>query len=200
MSNILKRLRGLLLHERVRGVLAIMLGTLLLLFRALMLYPLAIAIGGMLMLTGIVEIILQLSASECAPSFFAPRVLTDLFLLFSGLYMLFRPAAAIHLVAQLLGVYLLFRMGRRLFLLSLSTRTRTPRHIVRVILASLGALGGLALLFFPARMTSALTVILGITFILCGTHELVRRRIPRRIERRKKNDYIETDFVDKSDT
>ena len=128
-------------------------------------------------------------------------VLSEGLVLLCGIILLINPGSAVRIVCAALGAWLAVSSVFSLF--AYSKIKKTSKIWFYIAIEILELLIGIWLIFFPSSLASLIGRFLGIALIIKGVSMLTATRTKsRRSGRQSKNekqDYISTDFKDKSD-
>lgn len=128
-------------------------------------------------------------------------ILNDVLLLICGLMLLVNPTGAIRIVCLVIGVWLIISSGTNLFLLSQLKKSR--RIWCKITLYIIEILIGFILVLYPSPLAKLIGAILGIGLLMRGITQLLDKKTKLRPKRKSnqssgKEDYITTDFTDKT--
>jgi uncharacterized membrane protein HdeD (DUF308 family) len=153
----------------LRGILTILTGGLLLFMPGLTMQTVMIMIGGMLMLSGLINLIL--SNRKKAGSLSGLWSFQGFSSIVIGLTFIVAPAIMVKVFAIFFGIILLI-MGIMQLIGALSTRSWTGRHWMIIIPALLTITGGILLLYNPFESAEAILIFIGAILVLYGISEI----------------------------
>jgi uncharacterized membrane protein HdeD (DUF308 family) len=156
-------------NSYLRGIMTIALGSLLLFVPGLTMQTVMVAIGVMLLLSGLVTLILSNRKRTGAMNgiWSAQGIMTILF----GTVFIASPSAMIKVFVIFLGIILLI-LGFFQLIGSLSTLTRSAWAWIFFLMAVLTLTGGIFLLTDPFKSAEKILPLLGVLLILNGISEL----------------------------
>ncbi|MBQ8719600.1 MAG: DUF308 domain-containing protein [Clostridia bacterium] len=141
------------------------------------------------------RIVLQFTLNR--GEFFFPLLTASyLLLLVFGTILLINPKGALAFLSATVGLFLIVDGIIKLYRAS---HLYGKELIIGMILAAFTVLFGSVLLFYPAGTARISAILIGASLLTDSLSNIAIRYMPKRNERQKSREYIETDFVDKSD-
>ncbi len=153
----------------IRGILAILTGGLLLFLPGLTLQTVLIVIGGMLLISGMINI--ALSNRKKVGGFSSYWSIQGLFNIAVGLIFMIAPATMVKIFAVLFGIILLI-MGITQLMSAFATHSWSGWSWIFFILALLTLAGGILLLYNPFKTAEVVLIFIGAILLIYGISEI----------------------------
>ena len=118
--------------------------------------------------------------------------------LLAALALIFFSHAAVGVIGFFVGLVLIIDALKRLYLILVVRGNRTGALLFPIVGCILTLVFGIFLLFIPRAIAGLTSILLGAALIFEGVQNTIFFFLERRHESRPKDDYIETDFKDKT--
>ncbi len=153
----------------IRGILAILTGGLLLFLPGLTLQTVVVVIGGMLLLSGLINLIL--SNRKKAGGLGGFWSFQGFFNMAVGITFIVAPATMVKIFAVFFGIILLI-MGAMQLMSALATHSWSGWSWLFFILALLTLGGGILLLYNPFKTAETILIFIGAILVVYGISEI----------------------------
>jgi uncharacterized membrane protein HdeD (DUF308 family) len=153
----------------LRGILTILTGCLLLFMPGLTMQTVMMVIGGMLLLSGLINLIY--SNRKKAGSLSGFWSFQGLFSIAVGLTFIVAPATMVKIFVVFFGIILLI-MGIMQLISALATRSWSGWYWMIIVLALLTITGGILLLYNPFKTAEVILIFTGAILVLYGISEI----------------------------
>ena len=169
-------------YSVIRGICAVVIGLLLVVWPETAILYLVIAIGALFLIPGLVSIVSYvMNGRKLRMPFPIVSVGSSLF----GLWLMISPAFFVGIVMYVLGVVLVFA-GISQIITLLNTRSWTPVATGYFVIPVLVLLAGMVVLLNPFAAATIPFIILGVSCMVYGISDIINR-----IRFRKKDNYQE---------
>ncbi len=153
----------------LRGILTILTGCLLLFMPGLTMQTVVMVVGGMLLLSGLINLIY--SNRKKAGNLSGFWSFQGIFSIAVGLTFIIAPSTMIKIFAVFFGIILLI-MGLMQLISALATRSWSGWYLLIIILALLTITGGILLLYNPFKTAEAILIFIGVILLVYGISEI----------------------------
>lgn len=197
MKTILNKIKNLLHYDLVFSLLLVVIGLCMILFPSAAIRIASVLCGLLLCAFAIYRFFLLFTARERS-LYFLILFSINLFTLLGALALIFFSRAAVGVIGFVVGLVLIVDALKRLYLI-LPLDAHGGRALwVPLTLCALTLIFGVFLLFAPNVVAGLTSILLGVALIFEGVQNAIFFFLERRHESNPKDDYIETDFEDKT--
>lgn len=197
MKTILNKIKSLLYYDLIFSLLLVAIGLCMILFPSAAIRIASVLCGLLLCAFAIYRFFLLFTVRERS-LYFLILFFINLLTLLGALALIFFSRAAVGVIGFVVGLVLIVDALKRLYLI-LPLDAHGARALwVPLTLCALTLIFGVVLLFAPNVVAGLTSILLGAALIFEGVQNAIFFFLERRHESRPKDDYIETDFEDKT--
>lgn len=197
MKTLLNKIKNFPYYELLFSLFLVVIGICMIVFPSLTIHIASVLCGALLLAFTIHRFLLLFSTRERS-LYFLILFLINLLTLFGALALIFFSRAAVGLIGCFVGLVLIVDALKRLYLILVLGAHRTRAFWIPLTVCALTLVFGIFLLFAPNAVADLTSILLGIALIVDSAQNAVFFFLDRRYEKQRSDDYIETDFEDKT--
>ena len=197
MKALLNKINVFPYYDLLFSLFFVLVGICMIVFPSTTIYIASVLCGILLLAFALQRFLLLFSTRERSV-YFLILFFINLLSLLGALALIFFSRAAVGIIGFFIGCILIVDAVKRLYVL-LVLSSHTPKTFaLPICMCTLTILFGIFLVFAPNAAAGITSILCGIALIVESVQSAVFFFLDRRHERRKTDDYIETDFEDKT--
>lgn len=197
LTTFLNKIKRFRYYDLLFSLLLTAIGACMIFFPSASIFIASVLCGILLCVFALYRFLLLFTTRERSLYFFV-LFLIHLFTLLAALALIFFSHAAVEGIGFFIGLVLIVDALKRLYRILVVRDERTPHLFLPIVLCALTLAFGIFLTFAPGVVAGVASILLGIALIFEGVQNAVFFFLEMRRENQHSDDYIETDFQDKT--